>query len=168
MIAGAEIHICEIASLDREWVRRQTILAWGDEIVVVGGRILSPWKLPGFIARGESEEELGWITYSISGTELEIVTINSLREGLGVGSALLGRVLFTAQATGCSRICVTTTNDNQQAMAFYQGRGFRLAAVRPGAVNRAREIKPSIPTHSAEGIPIQDEWEYELILPRRS
>jgi hypothetical protein len=55
-----------------------------------------------------------------------------------------------------------TTNDNVDALRFYQRRGFRLRAVRPGAVDDARRtLKPEIPAVGEQGIPIRDEIELE-------
>ena len=56
---------------------------------------------------------------------------------------------------------VTTTNDNLDALRFYQRRGFRIIAVRPGAVDESRRIKPSISAIGEYGIPIRDEIELE-------
>ncbi len=42
----------------------------------------------------------------------------------------------------CREVRLTTTNDNVDALRFYQRRGFRLAELRPGAVDQAREQKP--------------------------
>ena len=61
---------------------------------------------------------------------------------------------------------VITINDNLDALRFYQRRGMRLVAVRPGAVDEARRLKPSIPVIGAQGIPIHDELELELRLDR--
>jgi hypothetical protein len=56
-----------------------------------------------------------------------------------------------------------TTNDNVDALRFYQRRGFRLARVRPGAVDESRRVlKPEIPTVGAYGIPLRDELELEM------
>jgi hypothetical protein len=40
----------------------------------------------------------------------------------------------------------------------------RLAALRPGAIEESRRIKPSIPLVGEHGIPIRDELELELLL----
>jgi len=49
-------------------------------------------------------------------------------------------------------------NDNVDALRFYQRRGFRLAALRPGAVDASRAtLKPEIPPTGAYGIPLRDE-----------
>jgi hypothetical protein len=81
-----------------------------------------------------------------------------------------GRVYDTAAAVewartrGCRRLWLITTNDNLDAIRFYQRRGWRLAAVHPGGADRARELKPSIPEIGEYGIPIHDELEFELVV----
>jgi hypothetical protein len=55
-----------------------------------------------------------------------------------------------------------TTNDNLEALRFYQRRGMRLVAVHRGAVDAAREMKPSISEVGEYGIPLHDELERSL------
>jgi hypothetical protein len=58
-----------------------------------------------------------------------------------------------------------TTNDNLGALAFYQRLGFRLSALRPGAVDEARAtLKPEIPATGEEGLPLRDELELSFPL----
>jgi hypothetical protein len=59
---------------------------------------------------------------------------------------------------------LTTTNDNLTAQWFYQRRGLQFVVTHRGAVDRARELKPSIPPIGEHGIEIHDELEYELLL----
>ena len=66
--------------------------------------------------------------------ECEIVTIDSLAEGRGVGSALVAAVIDAARRAECRRVWLVTTNDNLPAIRFYQKRGFVLAALRRDAV----------------------------------
>jgi hypothetical protein len=55
---------------------------------------------------------------------------------------------------------VLTTNDNVDALRFYQRRGLRLTALRPGAVDGSRRtLKPQIPPTGNYGIPLSDEIE---------
>ena len=63
-----------------------------------------------------------------------------------------------------ARVWLITTNDNLQAMKFYELRGFRIVAVDRGAVDRARLLKPSIPLVAGSGIELHDELELELIV----
>jgi len=104
------------------------------------------------------------LTYHVDGRECEIVTINSLEEGVGVGSALLTAVKDKAKSLGCRRLWLITTNDNLNALRFYQKRGLHIAAVYPGAMERSRRLKPSIPLVGKDGIPLRDELELELSL----
>ena len=67
-----------------------------------------------------------------------------------------------ARRQGYSRLWVITTNDNIDALRFYQRRGFCLVRVYRGAVDRSRaSLKPEIPAVGAYGIPLRDEIELE-------
>jgi ribosomal protein S18 acetylase RimI-like enzyme len=73
--------------------------------------------------------------------------------------------IAAARDDGYKLVWLTTTNDNLDAIRFYQRRGFRLSAIRPGAVERAREtLKPEIPDVGSYGIPMSDELDLELAL----
>jgi ribosomal protein S18 acetylase RimI-like enzyme len=61
------------------------------------------------------------------------------------------------------QVWLVTTNDNLEALRLYQRHAFRLAELHAGAVDRARELKPSIPLLGDHGIPMHD----ELVLVRR-
>ena len=91
--------------------------------------------------------------------DTELMSLDSLEEGVGVGSALIEAASAWARSVGAGRLRVVTTNDNLRALALYQRRGFRLLALRCGAVDRARRRKPSIPEVGEGGIPVHDELE---------
>jgi ribosomal protein S18 acetylase RimI-like enzyme len=107
---------------------------------------------------------VGLLTYYIEGDECEIVTLDSLAEGIGVGSALVDAAKKAATTARCARLWLITTNDNLHAIRFYQKRDFDLVAVHRYAVRRSRKIKPQIPKYGIDGIPLQDEIEMELLL----
>jgi len=90
------------------------------------------------------------------------VAINAFTLRQGIGTALLGFVV--GALGGFTELRLTTTNDNVDALRFYQRRGFRLTALRPGAVDLARREKPAIPLVGAHGIPLHDELELTLEL----
>ena len=70
-----------------------------------------------------------------------------------------------ARAAGCARLWLVTTNDNLDALGFYQRRGLRLSRSAPGAVDDARRtLKPEIPETGDGDIPIRDELELEMRL----
>jgi RimJ/RimL family protein N-acetyltransferase len=88
---------------------------------------------------------------------------NSTLEGLGIGSKLISAVKQAAKQSGINRIWLITTNDNVDALRFYQKRGYRMTAIYPNAVNEARKQKPSIPLIGNYYIPIPDEIELKKI-----
>ena len=148
---------------DRAWAR-VFLRDRGSEVVAAHGTLLHPPELPGLVAMA-GEDPVGLLTYRIEDGALEVVSLHSGREGIGAGTALLEAAQREAGAAGCARLWLITTNDNLHALGFYQRRGLRLAAVRPGAVDEARRtLKPSIPATGNDGIPIRDEFELELRL----
>jgi GNAT superfamily N-acetyltransferase len=120
-------------------------------------------QLPGFIATCD-KQLAGLITYHINRSECEIVSLNSLIQGAGIGTALIDAVNQFAIESGCRRIWLITTNDNLAAFRYYQKRGFRLVAVYPGALEISRQLKPDIPVFGLDGIPLRDEIELEIKL----
>ncbi|HEX8990138.1 MAG TPA: GNAT family N-acetyltransferase [Anaerolineales bacterium] len=136
---------------------------WGDDCVLVHGSIYRPEQVDGFIA-SEGDAWVGLLTYALREDACEIVSLDSLREGEGIGSRLIEQVTAEARRAGCKRLFLITTNDNLKALGFYQRRGFELAAIRPGAVTASRMIKPSIPLVGFNGIPLRDEIELEMFL----
>jgi ribosomal protein S18 acetylase RimI-like enzyme len=148
---------------DELWVTDLFIERWGAEIVVAHDTIYHAAELPGFVAEMDGEV-VGLVTFCLSGDACEIVTLDSLRPGQGIGIALIEAVKVEAVATGCRRLWLITTNDNLHALGFYQKRGFRLVAVHPGAADAARRLKPEIPLIGNDGIPLRDEIELEIVL----
>jgi len=99
----------------------------------------------------------GFLTYLVDGTTAEIVALSARPKGQGIGTRLVDAFVALAQGWGVTEVRVTTTNDNVDGLAFYQKRGFALKALRPGAIDQAREIKPEIPSFADNGLPIRDE-----------
>jgi hypothetical protein len=109
-------------------------------------------------------EKVGLATYKISGASCELVSINSTLPSSGVGTALIEAVRNIATKSGCKRLWLITTNDNMNALRFYQKRGFILVAVHKNALGLSRKLKPEIPIIGNDGIPLRDEIELEMIL----
>lgn len=136
---------------------------WGDEYMVIRGVVYRPENLDGFIAYN-GPDCVGEITYTMSEAGCEIVTLDSEFEGQGLGTKLINAVVEEAQKQNCQRVFLITTNDNLNALGFYQKRGFELVRINRGAVNEARKLKPSIPMIGMNNIPLRDEIELEIVL----
>jgi N-acetylglutamate synthase-like GNAT family acetyltransferase len=99
----------------------------------------------------------------VNGSQCEVLTLHVDEAGRGVGTALVAEVKDIAGRAGCARLWVITTNDNVDALRFYQRRGFRLAALYTGAVDECRtRLKSEIPTVGDHGIPLRDELELDV------
>jgi GNAT superfamily N-acetyltransferase len=159
----AAMEIRPLEDHDRTWLHQFVLDRWGAPIVVGHGHVYRVADLPGFVAL-EDGEPVGLLTYSIERDACEIVTIDSIREGLGIGSALIEAITRAAREAGCRRLWLITTNDNLRMLRFGQRRGFSLVALRPRAVEESRKLKPEIAQLGLHGIPIRDELELELRL----
>jgi ribosomal protein S18 acetylase RimI-like enzyme len=148
---------------DRNWVAQFLDKHWKSTRIVTRGQVYLAHLLPGFIVEQE-EECVGLVTYRLDGADCELMTINSLREGEGIGTTLIEAVKAAALEEGCRRIWLITTNDNLPALRFYQKRDFRLVAVYPDALDESRKLKPEIPLFGLYGIPLRDEIELQLVL----
>ena len=151
-----DVAIRPVEENDRPTVEWLTTQLWGAPEVAVHDGVFHPAALPGFIAE-RAGRIAGLVTFEVRHGTLEIVTINALDLYQGIGTMLIEAVRAEAKRLGCHQVTLTTTNDNIGALRFYQRRGFRLAALRPGAVDRSRQRKPEIPRTGDFGIPLRDE-----------
>jgi len=148
--------ILPLDSADFDQVKEIMVKEWGSDYVIVHGDIIHPAELPGYKVM-DDEKLVGLVTCQVKGQQCEIVTLNSFHERLGIGDALLQVVESYALSQHCTTCMLVTTNNNLNALGFYQRRGFYISEVRPGAVDEARKVKMSIPLIDENGIPIRDE-----------
>jgi ribosomal protein S18 acetylase RimI-like enzyme len=157
---------------DEEFIRATLTGSWGGSAIVVGGRGRDATRLPALVAE-LGGRRVGLLTYEPGaghpslaplGAEApwEVVSLDSLQRQQGVGNALLESVAGLAVEAGADSLWLVTTNDNVNALHFYQRRGFDLLALDRDAVTRAREMKRTIPEYG-DGIAIR----HELVLGRR-
>ncbi|GAB1421212.1 GNAT family N-acetyltransferase [Anaerolineales bacterium] len=162
-----EYQIRPLEREDREWVAHFLDDHWGTTQIVSRGKAVYGHLLPGFVAQAVEPAEgekpyLGLLTYNRIEKECEVMTLDSLVKKEGIASALVDAFKSNMKEAGCKRLWLITTNDNLDALRFWQKRGFELVSVHRNAINEARRIKPQIPILGYYGIPIRDEIELEL------
>ena len=156
--------IRDVSGVDGDRLRAFLICQWHADFVVAHDEPMRPAELPGFVAV-EGDAIVGHAAFRIEGDACELVAIAADPPKRGTGSALLERVVTVARESGCTRVWLTTTNDNLDALRFYQRRGFRLSALRQGVVVEARRRwKPDLPASGSYDIPMRDELDLELPL----
>jgi GNAT superfamily N-acetyltransferase len=132
-------------------------------VVARRGELLDATARPAVVAHADGGIA-GVLTYDVVGAECEVLTLHAAAQWSGAGTALVDAVRGIAARAGCRTLWVLTTNDNVDGLRFYQRRGFRLSALRPGAVDESRRtLKPQIPPVGLHGIPLRDE--IELVMP---
>ncbi|HEX5203586.1 MAG TPA: GNAT family N-acetyltransferase [Actinoplanes sp.] len=151
---------------DRGRITEVLLRSWGSTTVVAHGVRYDAADLPALVAE-RAGRVAGILTYAIGVDGFEVVTLDAVERYAGVGTALLDAASEVASANGLERIWLITTNDNVDALRFYQRRGMRIVGVNPGAVDEARMLKPAIPLAGAHGIEIHDEIVLAKRLPRR-
>ena len=168
-MAAAGLLVRPIRDDERPELGRVATETWGSPIVVSREVAHDVRVLPAVVAEDpESGRWLGVASYRFEAGACEVVQLLALERGRGVGSALLATLASIARAGGAHRLWLTTTNDNLDAIRFYQRGGFRFVWIWRGAVTRARKIKPEIPLVGEFGISITDEIEMELALDSES
>jgi GNAT superfamily N-acetyltransferase len=158
-LSGAGVVVRAAGASDRPWIATFLAGRWGGQ-VLLRGELIDAATLPALVA----DDRQGLVTWRVAPPLAEIVTLDAVEPGRGIGSALIAALARQLRKLGARELRVTTTNDNLDALRFYQRRGFRLLALRPGAVEAGRRLKPSIPREGAYGIAIRDELELALPL----
>jgi ribosomal protein S18 acetylase RimI-like enzyme len=149
-----------LGEADVSWAER-LLGGFGGRLQVRLGSVIDPLACPGLVAE-RNGEPVGIVAYEADGDDVEVVYIEVTAKHQGVGTRLLDAVEARTEA---QRLWLVTTNDNLDALRFYQRRGFRITGVRPGAADEARRtLKPAMSELGHFGIPIRD----EIVLERLS
>jgi len=142
--------------LDR-WLggRNQARLGEVHDVLALGG--FGAW---------DNGELVGVATYAREGerAELAAIAVSSEHRRKNIATLLIEAIANAARSDGAHELWLVTTNDNLDALRLYQRRGFCLTELHPGAVDRARAQKPSIPLRGEYDIPIRDELVLTLSL----
>ena len=126
--------------------------------MVCRGEVIAMQTQDGFLCEKDGIF-VGVITFMRRGDMLDITALCTDVQGQGVGTMLLTMVKEQAVLQNMAGVSLITTNDNLNALYFYQRQGFLLSHADIGAVTRARAIKPQIPLFGEYDIPIKDELE---------
>jgi len=148
---------------DQAWLKQLWLNEWGGDIMVSRGSLYRFEDVKAVIAWIDGTRA-GAATYAFNTGECELTSINAVATGSGIGSKLLSFVEQQTFEAGLRRVWLITTNDNMDALRFYQNRDYRIKAVHVNAVDEARKLKPIIPLIGYYGIPVRDEIELEKLL----
>ena len=131
--------------------------------LMLRGKIIYPKDVEALAAYQEGRLA-GVATWLLEGPVMYLATLNNISGERGVGMALLDAIMRLGREKGSALLRVIVTNDNLNALGFYQRRGFHIIGVSPGAIDTIRTLMPNIPTVGANRIPMRDEIELEMAL----
>ena len=155
--------IVKITKKNRQKVEQIIEDNWiSTDVYISDNKLVDCRQVDGFVAC-DGGNILGVITYIMYDKICEIVTLNSLESNKGIGTALCNELIEYAKKNNCKFIKVITTNDNLNALKFYQKRGFCLKEIFPNALEYVRK-KKSIPLIGENNIPLRDTIELEMVL----
>jgi GNAT superfamily N-acetyltransferase len=140
----------------------EIIKGWGSDIIFSRGNIYKAEDLDGILVF-DKEKIVGLGLYTIKNNSCEIVLLETFIQNIGIGSKIIEKIKETAERKNCERIWLVTTNNNINALKFYQKRGFHFSNIYINSMEEARKIKPEIPK-TYDGIEIRDEIEFEIKL----
>lgn len=158
----AAVVVREKRAGDAAFVREELTRHWGGTQIWSIGRAFAADEIPALVAEVDGKPA-GLLTHDVhpGGYQFEVVTLSTRVERLGVGARLLEAAEDIARHERCTRIFLTTTNDNTGAMTMYQREGWGLAALHRGNVDEARKRKAQIPLFGNFGIRVRSELELE-------
>lgn len=144
---------------DLAWAEAILGRDFGGRLVARRGELVDVLALDGLVAERDGGR-VGLLTWRRDGDACELAFLAATARREGIGSALVD-ALF-ARLPAATRVWLVTTAENRGAIRFYEAKGFRAVAVRPGAVDDARRtLKPTIPLADETGEPIRDEVDME-------
>lgn len=157
------VHIQKITPEMKETIRGFMCENWGSSMMVSRGRAHQLEQLPGFITL-KNDTIVRILTCKVLKNMCEIVSLDSFEEGNGIGTKLVDCVLQMARENECEKVWLITTNDNMNALRFYQKRNFMMTNLYIDAVKEARKIKKEIPFIGYDNIAISHEIQLEYNL----
>lgn len=153
----------QVEPQDAQVIKNLMSKHWGGEPLIIRGQAYYPSKLPGIFAL-EDTKIIGLLFYEIKNHECEIVVFEVFDKFKGIGTQMLNKLIEIAKNLHCTRIFLMTTNDDLDALRFYQRRGFHLCGIHFNTHAKAKELKPNLGDIGDYDIPIRDEIDLEMIL----
>jgi GNAT superfamily N-acetyltransferase len=149
---------------DQALVRETLMKVFTVDHLLVMGRPYPVAELDVIGAYDEAGALIGLALWTVKGPNALLPAVVSLSPRRGVARALIDHVREEAKAGGAKRLRTMTTNDNLDALRFYQLYGFRLTALFVNALDMLRALHPSLDRIGFNGIARRDAIELEMEL----
>ncbi len=135
----------------------------GSKVMITPAKEYQDLSLLGGFLAFEENKLIGQILLNYENDECEIVELHTKIQGVGVGTELIKKSIEEAKGNNCKRIWVSTSNDNIDALKFYQKRMFFMCKIHENHLDKVRAKYPNIPKYGDYGIFLKDQIELEMV-----
>jgi GNAT superfamily N-acetyltransferase len=111
---------------EREDLARFIRTSWGSSTITSRG-VAHDASLLTCLVAADGERWLGLAIYQFDGDECELVLLEAFEKHRGIGTALLEATIEQARKLNSRRLWLVTTNDNLDALRFYQRRDMHIS-----------------------------------------
>ena len=124
MATSPNLVVREPSRNEIDWLLDESI-DLGGPVIVSSGRLYELSRQELLIAVA-AEEPVGFVAFRCEGEKAEVLAIKSLHRQHGIGTTLLAHVEDVVRRRGVGEVVLVTTNDNTDALRFYQRRGYQI------------------------------------------
>ena len=105
--------------------------AWSERLIEQG--VVGDLPTVHYLVARDDDEVTGYAVTSVAGdvAELQRIAVDPRRRRTGIATRLLSAVVRLATADGAERLLLEVREDNTEARAFYEARGFAEIDRRP-------------------------------------
>lgn len=146
---------------DSQWIKEIMDASWGGLPLIIRGKKYYPKD--GIVAENEGGVA-GFLFYEIQNADCEIMVFEIFDKFKGTGTIMLNKLFEIAKHRKCKRVYLMTTNDNLDALRFYQRRGFTICGIHLDSMKISRKMKPAIGMIGNYDIPMRDEIDLECMI----
>jgi ribosomal protein S18 acetylase RimI-like enzyme len=148
---------------DHATVSQQLVAVFSVDHMMIMGR---PYPVSELTVLGAylDDELVGMALWTMKGNLALLAAVVSLTRRRGVARALLDEIVARAKAQKAKRLRSVTTNDNVDALKFYQLYGFKLTTLFVNALDMLRVLHPGLSMIGMNGIARRDVLELEMDL----
>jgi ribosomal protein S18 acetylase RimI-like enzyme len=148
---------------DHATVSEQLVAVFSVDHMMIMGK---PYPISELTVLGAylDDELVGMGLWTMKGNLALLAAVVSLTRRQGVARALLDEIVARAKAQKARRLRSVTTNDNVDALKFYQLYGFKLTTLFVNALDMLRVLHPSLSLIGMNGIARRDVLELEMDL----
>lgn len=157
------MEITRITDDNRKMLTQFIIDNWYGSIMIIKGERVDITTEDGYCII-DKNSVVAVVTYRLKNNICEITLLYTVKQRCGIGKKLVHEVTKTVRNKGGDTVMVVTTNDNIEAIAFYQKMGFDIVNIYRNSMDYVRKMRPTVPIMGENNIPLRHEIEFPIFV----